>query len=80
MPVPGDITELQSFLGLANYYQSFIPSLHNLRALLNALLKKDSTWKWDTGTPGGIQQNQEYIDVRSVPRVVQSRIRHYSGQ
>ena len=46
MPVPGNITELQSFLGLANYYQSFIPNMHNLRAPLNALLKKDSTWKW----------------------------------
>ena len=46
MPVPGNITELQSFLGLANYYQSFIPNMHNLRTPLNALLKKDSTWKW----------------------------------
>ena len=45
MPVPGNITELQSFLGLANYYQSFIPNMHNLRAPLNALLKKDSIWK-----------------------------------
>ena len=46
MPVPGNITELQSFLGLANNYQSFIPNMHNLRAPLNALLKKDSIWKW----------------------------------
>ena len=46
MPVPGNITELQSFLDLANCYQSFIPNMHNLQAPLNALLKKDSTWKW----------------------------------
>ena len=46
MPAPGNITELQSILGLANYYLSFIPNMHNLRAPLNALLKKDSTWKW----------------------------------
>ena len=46
MPAPGNTTELQSFLGLANYYQSFIPNMHNLRAPLNALLKKVSTWKW----------------------------------
>ena len=45
MPALGNITELLSFLGLANYYQSFIPNMHNLRAPLNALLKKDSTWK-----------------------------------
>ena len=28
----------------------------------------------DTGMPGGIQQNQEYTDVRSVPRALQSKI------
>ncbi|MGX9987631.1 reverse transcriptase family protein, partial [Soonwooa purpurea] len=38
MPEPHNITTLQSFLGLANYYQSFIPNMHTLRAPLNELL------------------------------------------
>ena len=40
MPASDNVTTLQSFLGLANYYQSFIKILHDLRAPLNELLKK----------------------------------------
>ena len=41
MPTPDNVTTLQSFLGLANYYQSFIKNLNDLSALLNELSKKD---------------------------------------
>ena len=40
MPALDKFTTFQSFLGLANYYQSFIKNLHDLRASLNELLKK----------------------------------------
>ena len=40
MPAPDNVTTLLSFLGLANYYKSFIKKLHDLRAPLNELLKK----------------------------------------
>ena len=40
MPAPDNFTTLQSFLGLANYCQSFIKNLHDLRAPLNELLQK----------------------------------------
>ena len=46
MPAPDNVTTLQSFLGLANYYQNFIKNLHDLRAPLNELLKKDKKWGW----------------------------------
>ena len=46
MSAPENVTSLQSFLGLANYYQAFIPSMHNLRAPLNKLLRKDKAWEW----------------------------------
>ena len=42
--------------------------------------EKRQYMEMDTGIPGGIQQNQEYTDVRSVSRAPQSRIKHYSGQ
>ena len=32
MPGPENVSALQSFLRLANYYQMFIPNMHNLRA------------------------------------------------
>ena len=38
MPTPDNVTKLQSFLGLANYYSMYIPKMHDLRA---PLLKKD---------------------------------------
>ena len=40
MPAPHNVATLQSFLGLANYYQVFISGMHELRAPLNNLLKK----------------------------------------
>lgn len=46
MPRPENIVQLQSFLGLANYYNSYIPKMHELRAPLNELLKKNKKWLW----------------------------------
>ena len=46
IPTPDNVTTLQSFLALANYYQSFIKNLHDLRAPLNEQLKKDKQWRW----------------------------------
>ena len=46
MSAPDNVTTFQSFLGLVNYYQSFIKNLHDLRAPLNELLKKDKKWRW----------------------------------
>ena len=40
MPAPTNVSTLQAFLGLANYYGNFIPNIHILRASLNRLLKK----------------------------------------
>ena len=39
-PVPRDITQLKSFLGLINYYQKFLPDLSSLLVPLNNLLQK----------------------------------------
>ena len=46
MPKPKNVKALQSFLGLVSYYQDFIPNLHNLRAPLNELLRKEKKWIW----------------------------------
>ena len=46
MPAPKDIAELRSFLGLISYYSAFLPSLHNMRAPLNHLLKNNIEWNW----------------------------------
>ena len=43
MPAPNNITSLQSFLRLANYYQIFILNMHDLHAPLNELKNKEKT-------------------------------------
>ena len=45
-PALTNVAALQSFLGLANYYNSYIPNMHILRAPLNHLLKIDVKWNW----------------------------------
>lgn len=46
MPEPKNVAELQSILGLANYYGEFIENMHRLRVPLNELLKKENKWNW----------------------------------
>jgi hypothetical protein len=46
MPAPTNITTLRSFLGLVNYYQSFVPNMRSICQPLDDLLKKDNEWIW----------------------------------
>jgi hypothetical protein len=45
-PTPTCVKDIQSFLGLANYYRRFIPNFAKLAHPLNALLRKDSEILW----------------------------------
>ncbi|GBG74412.1 hypothetical protein CBR_g18823 [Chara braunii] len=46
-PTPRTLTELWSFLGLANYYRKFVRNFSTNVAPLRRLLKKEAIWKWD---------------------------------
>ncbi|GBG66608.1 hypothetical protein CBR_g64880 [Chara braunii] len=46
-PTPKTLTELRSFLGLANYYRKFVRNFSTIAAPLRRLLKKEAIWKWD---------------------------------
>ncbi|GBG88009.1 hypothetical protein CBR_g46380 [Chara braunii] len=46
-PTPRTLTELRSFLGLANYYKKFVRNFSTIAAPLRRLLKKEIIWKWD---------------------------------
>ena len=46
IPRPTDVGTLRSFLELNNYYNTFLPSLHNIQAPLNRLLGQNVPWYW----------------------------------
>ncbi|GBG64345.1 hypothetical protein CBR_g41546 [Chara braunii] len=46
-PTPRTLTELRSFLGLANYYRKFVRNFSTIAAPLRRLLKKETIWQWD---------------------------------
>lgn len=46
LPIPQDVQQLRSFLGAITFYAKFVRQMHELRAPLDRLLKKDVEWKW----------------------------------
>lgn len=45
-PIPKTVSDLRSFLGLANYYRTFVKHFAHKAAPLNDLVKNGSTCKW----------------------------------
>jgi len=43
---PRNIKEVQTFLGLANYYRRFIKDFAKIAAPLHMLVRKEQKWKW----------------------------------
>lgn len=46
-PVPTNVTKLQSFLGLVNYYRNFVPNASSILSPLYSLLEKGKKWCWE---------------------------------
>ena len=47
-PTPTEVTHVQSFLGLANYFRKFIRGYAQMTAPLTALTRKDCVWNWSS--------------------------------
>lgn len=45
-PMPTNVQQLRSFLGLLNYYHKFLPNLATIVQPLNELLQKNRKWHW----------------------------------
>ena len=45
LPSPGNVREMQSFLGIMNYFSRFSPKIANLTGSLRELVKKGNVYK-----------------------------------
>ncbi|QRW25843.1 Retrotransposable element Tf2 protein [Rhizoctonia solani] len=45
---PKNVKNIQEFLGFVNFYRRFIPNFGNMARPLYNLLKKDSSWRWES--------------------------------
>ncbi|KAK6750392.1 hypothetical protein RB195_002393 [Necator americanus] len=61
MAVPKNVAEVRSFLGMINYYGSFVAEMRQLRALLDALLKKNVPYKWNKECGAAFNRAKEVL-------------------
>ncbi|CAK1597937.1 unnamed protein product [Parnassius mnemosyne] len=57
-PAPSNISQLQSFLGLVNYYRNFVPSAASVLSPLYNLLKKGVKWSW------GLDHHEAFTKIK----------------
>ncbi|GJP79946.1 hypothetical protein CLOP_g10160, partial [Closterium sp. NIES-67] len=56
-----NVKELQQFLGFANYYNRFVPQYAKLAAPLTNLLKKNTSYKWETKHQEAVEQLKQAL-------------------
>ncbi|CAG4992023.1 unnamed protein product [Colias eurytheme] len=59
-PIPANLNQLQSFLGLINYYRCFIPDASTILSPLYELLKKGIKWHWSD------LENKAFIRIKEI--------------
>ena len=59
-PEPKNIKDIKKFLGLANYYRSFIKDFAQVARPMNMLTKKDIKWQW------GREQQQAFDKLKRI--------------
>ena len=65
-PVPKNISELRSFLGLLNYYRKFLPNVATILKPLNKLLQVNRKWKWASECTTALQEAKELLTTPNV--------------
>ena len=55
------MTQLQSFLGLVNYYGKFLPQLSNTLAPLYSLLQKNTRWTWSAAQEEAFEEAKRQL-------------------
>ena len=68
-PIPKLVSELRSFLGLANYYQKFLRGYSRKVAPLTNLLKQDQKRRWDVSSQEAFEELKEAVASEPVLRL-----------
>ncbi|GJP75890.1 hypothetical protein CLOP_g6293 [Closterium sp. NIES-67] len=58
---PENVKELQQFLGLANYYNRFVPQYAKIAAPLTNVLKKNTPYKWEPKHQEAVEQLKQAL-------------------
>ncbi|XP_055688348.1 uncharacterized protein K02A2.6-like [Lutzomyia longipalpis] len=61
MPAPTNVSELRSFLGAIQFWGRFIPSMSEIRAPMDRLLKKGVRWQWTAQCQAAFVKFKEVI-------------------
>ena len=69
---PTNVTELQSFLGSANFLRKFVPDFAKIVSPLYRLLRKERRWKW--GNP----EQDAFVNIKAA-LCSDSVLRHYDS-
>jgi hypothetical protein len=73
-PTLRNVTDVQSFLGLANYNRKFIQDYSKKALLLIALTKKDTQFKWDRPQRRAFKQLKEACIVALTLRIFDPKL------
>ncbi|KAL7841339.1 hypothetical protein SRHO_G00250300 [Serrasalmus rhombeus] len=71
-PMPHDVSELRSFLGLASYYRRFIQGFTDIAAPLHQLTEKGAAFQWTDGADKAFRQLRDVLcaaPVLTLPQV-----------
>lgn len=60
-PVPKNVAELKSYLGLLSYYSRFLSNLSTVLAPLYRLLRQSTSWQWGTTETAAFQSSKELL-------------------
>ena len=60
-PVPKNVAELKSYLGLLSYYSKFLSNLSTVLAPLYRLLRKSTPWQWGPPETTAFQSSKDLL-------------------
>ena len=60
-PIPTNVKQVRSFVGLASYYRRFIPGFSKIAGSLFALTKKDSVSEWSQSCQQAFEKLKQFL-------------------